>query len=144
MEVELISITVEDIDKLHDFLKNAGSHTLNKFRYFNNRPKEIIKKHIITYMLIDEQTKKSIGYGHLDPEDNKIWLGIAISESEQGKGLGKMLMQKLLDTAKINKIDEIYLTVDKDNEIAIKLYKIFGFYIVKETASYYELKNSHK
>lgn len=69
-----------------------------------------------------------IGYGHLDPEGNKVWLGICVSDKWQGKGIGKLMMNRLIDEAKIQYLPALYLTVDAKNIAAIKLYQQFGFH----------------
>jgi len=54
-------------------------------------------------------------------------LGIFVTEKYQGKGIGKLLMEKLLAEARKNNIREICLTVSPENYAAILLYKKFGF-----------------
>lgn len=141
MNLNLIEITSNDSQLLDDFLKNAGEETLKTFRYFNKRPKEVIDNHLITYILVDQELKLPVAYGHLDRETTKTWLGIAVSESFQGKGIGKMMMNHLLAYASSSKIEEIYLSVDKTNTPAISLYKSCGFTLVSEHEHYYEFKN---
>ena len=82
-----------------------------------------------------------IGYGHIDQEDDKDWLGIFISENYRGRGLGKIIMYDL-----ISKSDIIYLSVDSDNDNAINLYKKMGFLECKKETKYYLMvyKNKNK
>ena len=46
-------------------------------------------------------------------------------------------MNKLIDTFNNTDIDTLYLTVDKDNTIAISMYKKYSFNIIDEEESYY-------
>lgn len=84
---------------------------------------------------------KPIGYGHLDkdPSDKKTWLGIALCEKSCGKGLGKKIMEKLLD----NHPEDIYLSVDSLNIAGQKLYSKFGFEIIKSKSNIIYMKKSN-
>ena len=116
---------------IKNFLDSAGE-SLKSFRYYNTRSLEIIKEHLITAVL--ENNNQIVGYGHLDKENNKVWLGIAICEAETGKGLGKLMMLYLTQKADEMKIKSVYLSVDKSNLLAIELYKKFGFSLFKDTS----------
>jgi len=54
--------------------------------------------------------------------------GISLVKSARGKGLGKLLMQKVIDMAiKELKINKVILTCFADNLTALKLYTKMGF-----------------
>jgi RimJ/RimL family protein N-acetyltransferase len=124
VELELIKLHEGNIDLLNQFLQNAGS-SLQTFRYFQKRSIESIFNHLITYVLKDGN--QVIGYGHLENEHNKFWLGISLIESAKGKGFGIMIINCLIESAKKIKIPVLYLAVDKVNIAAINLYKKVGF-----------------
>ena len=136
MSYEIISIDYSKKNLIEEFLKNAGN-SIKKFRYFDSRPIEILKNHIATFVVM--KNKKVVGYAHLENENGKTWLGTAVIEKETGKGIGKMLMDKLSAEAKSKGIKKITLTVDKDNVTAFSLYKKYGFKIIKETDKIYYL-----
>lgn len=121
------------------FLTGAGT-SLNTFRYFNTRSLDVIKNHIYTIVLLSE-LNVPIGYGHLDVENDIVWLGMAISESHTGKGLGKLVLNNLIEHASDQKIESIKLSVDNDNIGARSLYEKFNFKLLerKEKISFYEL-----
>jgi ribosomal protein S18 acetylase RimI-like enzyme len=130
--------TVEDVKK---FCLSAGK-SLEKFRYFKNRKYSIINNHYCTFVYYKD--KDPIGYCHLDIEDNILWLGICVSENHLGKGLGKLMMIKLMDAFKSQKkFYYLYLTVDKDNYKAIDLYNKFGFYIIDKKEKYFKMRLSN-
>ncbi len=52
---------------------------------------------------------------------------MAVTESQQGKGIGKMLMVEALDFAKMRGIKKLFLVSNTRLEVAISLYKRFGF-----------------
>jgi ribosomal protein S18 acetylase RimI-like enzyme len=79
------------------------------------------------------QNDECVGYGHLDKENDKIWLGIIVADKHQSNGFGNLIMDDL-----ISKYDgEIYLSVDKDNLKAQELYKKKSFINLKENDKNY-------
>ncbi|MEP1032784.1 GNAT family N-acetyltransferase [Ekhidna sp.] len=116
------------ISEVKNFLSNAGN-SLDLFRYFGKRPINVIDNHVKT--LIVKKKEQVIGYGHLDPEKEKLWLGICVAERFKGKGIGRMILEELLDSAKYLNHDEIWLSVDNDNFGAITLYEKFGFRLIE-------------
>jgi ribosomal protein S18 acetylase RimI-like enzyme len=136
--MKLIEVNFSNRFLINEFLNNAGD-SLITFRYFNTRNIEIIKNHLVTYVLRFED--KIVAYGHLDKEGDFVWLGIAVAESYKGKGLGRMMMAQLIEYAKINNLSRIDLSVDVENRVAQKLYEILGFvqYNTKDNVCYYRM-----
>jgi len=87
--------------------------------------------HLATFIIRYQEA--SIAYGHLDKEEDTIWLGIAVAKDFQGKGLGALLMRHLLTYARLQKIPTVRLAVDLDNIAAIPLYQKFGFKPLRQT-----------
>lgn len=132
---DIIEITEKNKVLLNNFiLNNKLPYT---FRYFNKRNLNVINNHLITIILLDKDLP--VGYAHIDFDDNKYWLGICILEEYQGKGYGKKIMEYILNNEKIKDIDKIYLTVDKINTVAIKLYTNFDFTIIDEKETYFTM-----
>ena len=127
--VSINLINSGDTRLLEIFLNNAGK-SLKLFRYYERRPFTIISQHLITCILTEDQNP--VGYGHLDFENNTVWLGIALIESSFGLGYGKRIMKYLIDFAIKKRLSTINLTVDNDNMAAISLYKSFGFIVLNE------------
>jgi len=118
---------------IESFLLHAGD-SLTHFRYYKSRPYDVIKHHLATYLLFISDQENAIGYGHLEFEANKLWLGIAVSADYKGKGFGNLLLGELIATAKDFKCEHIFLSVDINNKPAICLYEKFGF-------EFFETKN---
>lgn len=76
----------------------------------------------VWYRVFGEQEK---GYGFVSSEIPE--LGIAIKSAERGKGLGKQLMQAILQEANEAEYPGLSLSVDLDNHGAITLYHKLGF-----------------
>lgn len=131
-------INEKNIDLLTQFIEKSHSKT---FRYYETRSVEIIKNHIVTVIVTDDNNNDIVGYGHLDFE-NCVWLGICVLEKYRGRGFGKKIMEKLIEKARENEISEIQLTVDKENIIAKKLYEKFDFEVIKESETFYRMKRN--
>jgi ribosomal protein S18 acetylase RimI-like enzyme len=80
-----------------------------------------------------------VGYAHIDFDCDKNWFGICILGKYQGKGFGKLMMEYIFNIEKVKNIDKIYLTVDKVNNVAIKLYEKYDFNIIDEKNSYFTM-----
>jgi len=120
----IVSIKEDNIHLLKDFIENMGTAS-KSFRYYNSRSIEVIKNHLATLLIVEND--KPIAYGHLDTEDNVVWLGVCVLPAFLGKGHGNNMMSELLKTAKKMHVLKIQLTVDKDNKTAISLYEKFNF-----------------
>jgi perosamine synthetase len=120
---------------LKNFILNNKSET---FRYFDKRDKSIINNHLLTIILTNE-TGESVGYSHIDKEDDEYWFGICLLEGYQNKGLGKKLMDYIFNNNKTKLIKNIQLTVDIVNLSAINLYKKFNFIEVENNSTYLKM-----
>lgn len=129
-------ISSENLEDLEKFL-SVNPEGLKKFRYYNKREHTCVSNHLVTYLFYFDN--EIVGYGHLDEEKDRIWLGIMVSDTQVGKGYGKEIMKKLLSDCN----QDIFLSVDKDNISAIKLYQLFGFYIIEETINYHIMKKNY-
>lgn len=128
--------TSKSTQLLEVFLSTLGSGE-ESFRYFKKRPLTVIANHLITVLLIDDN-QIPVAYGHLEKEGKFTWLGIAVAEKVQGNGFGRIMLQHLLNYAKMQGEEFISLTVDKTNYKAIQLYEHFNFSREAETNSYYQ------
>lgn len=79
---------------------------------------------IVGYVIfkIDEKDYQSMRYRkQLSIE------AICVDENYRGKGIGTALLKYIKKVAKEKGCTDLYLTVNKENEKAIKLYEKFGF-----------------
>lgn len=135
MPEEFIFISQDNIELLKKFI---SLNTSENFTYYSKRNTDIIKNHVVTVILKNEND--IIGYGHLDDE-YYIWLGLCVLENYTGKGYGKKIINFLFEQAKINKIKELRLSVYAKNLTAFTLYKKVGFEtLYVKNNSYYMVK----
>jgi len=121
------------IELLETFFNNNPKNQ-STFRYFKNRSFDSIKNHITTLLLY--QNNNIVGYGHLDKEDDIIWLGVMVGDNYTKKGLGNIIVDRLIQESP----NDIHLSVDKENIIAKNLYTKKGFYPIKEEENYIIMK----
>ena len=64
-------------------------------------------------------------------------MNLVTKKSERGNGIGNFLLEKLIEIAKNQKIETIFLEVNCVNEIARKLYEKVGFLEISRRKNYY-------
>lgn len=83
--------------------------------------------------LVAEEDGAPIGHGLLQAYElavtaHVVALTIAVHEDHQGRGVGKLLMQALIDWARASSsVEKIELRVRSSNQRAIALYRALGF-----------------
>jgi ribosomal protein S18 acetylase RimI-like enzyme len=107
-----------------------------QFRYFQKRPVSIIQNHLTTAITLDPRGGP-VAYGHLEKEDGKLWLGLAVADDHLNQGLGKSMLNFLVNDAADKGESAVCLAVDKDNIIAQGLYQSAGFAKIGEYPAYY-------
>ena len=117
-----------------------------------NRINEIgllIKDNFSTVYKIDEAVKKDYTHIYVYEEDNNVLgfihienhfeitdvINIAVDKNYQGRGIGKILLQYVIDNTEA---DKIMLEVKENNIPAIKLYEALGFKQIHVRPNYYE------
>ncbi|MCQ4088370.1 GNAT family N-acetyltransferase [Saccharibacillus sp. JS10] len=73
------------------------------------------------------------GYGSVAPDVPE--LGMALTAESRGRGIGAALLEYLLDLLKSQGVKRVSLSVDPDNEPAMRLYQRFGFQKVGEVGT---------
>lgn len=84
-------------------------------------------------VFVAEDNNVIVGFSTFGPFRN--WQGykysvehsIYVKDGERGKGIGKLLMQPLIDTARQMNLHTIIAGIDADNKASIGFHKQFGF-----------------
>lgn len=139
MIYELEPMIVEDAQNLYNFFNLIGGETnFVSFEKFESPSLEACKS------LLDT-TKEAPNYAYCIKDNGKIIasltantrsgrsrerhksdFGIGVSRNHWGKGIGSLLIEKVIDESKKNSISKITLKVSEKNTRAIKLYKKYG------------------
>lgn len=123
--MRFLKINDHNISVLKDFISDLSEEKIF-FRYYNSRSFSVINKHLLTYLLLDNNNQPMC-YGHIDIHEGKHWLGVVTKSTYQKKGLGKKMINKLIKDCKELHVNAVYLSCDKDNLNAFNLYKKIGF-----------------
>ena len=121
-------------------LLKSSKDGVKKFRYFNTRHLEITQSHLISLIILENNIPAA--YCHLEEDNNKFWLGILVSDNFIGNKLGSYCVNLLINIADALNINDIYLSVDKDNYKAISLYKKYNFLTIEEKELLFIMKRS--
>ena len=70
-------------------------------------------------------------------------LGMTVTKANWNQGVGSMLMERLIQYAKDNGIELIYLEVREDNAAAIHLYEKFGFRQTGTLPAYFKIGDAY-
>ncbi|MFA6102393.1 MAG: GNAT family N-acetyltransferase [Victivallaceae bacterium] len=126
--MKIVKIDESGIGLLRRFIPQIGASG-SSFRYFNSRPPEVVRNHVVTLLGIDD-AGTPVCYGHLDREADTVWLGICVAEGHTGQGLGGRMMTALLEAGDEAGVEEIKLSVDNNNLSGIRLYEKNGFQLI--------------
>ena len=126
------NMTLEDYEKIKDNLQkdfdDFWTHTILKSELENEMSKYIVAK----------ENDNIVGFAGIIvlPDDIEI-TNIVTKKSERKKGIGKLLLEKIIEMSRETKKEFISLEVNEKNEIAINLYKKFNFEKVALRKKYY-------
>lgn len=104
---------------------DISSNKQKSLSYFNSVGKNYDKNIIDLYVgeiIVDKNTDKVVGSVLVGKKDKGFITDLWVDKKYQGSGLGNILIKDA-----IHKYNGIDLTVRKDNDVAIHLYKKYGF-----------------
>ena len=101
-----------------------------KVAYNNDRMKQRLER---SFLFVAEIDSIVVGFANFSPvnDEGKAELGaIYLYPEYQGKGIGSALLQKGIN--ELEGVEEIYINVERDNEIGKSFYDAKGFQVLKE------------
>ena len=135
MNLNIRDIEIEDYKEISKIRKMPG--VMENILSNKDEEEESIKEKIINrgknqYWYVAEENGKVIGLGILMNHGNlrKKHVGVItlmVNSDYQNKGVGSLLMDKLINLSESINIIRLELCVFRDNYKAINLYKKFGF-----------------
>ena len=135
MSLRIRDIKIEDYKEISKIRKMPG--VMENILSNKDEEEELIKEKIINrgknqYWYVAEENGKVIGLGILMNHGNlrKKHVGVItlmVNSDYQNKGVGSLLIDKLINLSESLNIIRLELCVFRDNYKAINLYKKFGF-----------------
>ena len=135
MSLRIRDIKIEDYKEISKIRKMPG--VMENILSNKDEEEELIKEKIINrgknqYWYVAEENGKVIGLGILMNHGNlrKKHVGVItlmVNSDNQNKGVGSLLMDKLINLSESLNVIRLELCVFRDNYKAINLYKKFGF-----------------
>ena len=135
MSLRIRDIKIEDYKEISKIRKMPG--VMENILSNKDEEEELIKEKIINrgknqYWYVAEENGKVIGLGILMNHGNlrRKHVGVItlmVNSDYQNKGIGSLLMDKLINLSESLNIIRLELCVFRDNYKAINLYKKFGF-----------------
>lgn len=142
----------EDAERLIEYTKQIGGETDNLS--FDGRglavsveeESEFLKKldkDNKSAMFLAWREDKIVGNGSLIPYSGRMGhraeLGLTVIKEQWKQGIGSLILEKLIEHAKIKGIEIINLEVRSDNIGAIALYKKFGFQKIGRSPAFFKI-----
>lgn len=128
---QILPMGLSDIESVYQVESQCHSHPWSKKLFLSN-----FGKRYFNHVMLDNDNV--IGYFVTSSVAGEVTLmNIAIAPSKQGKGLGKLLLQFLIDLSRQKQEQEIWLEVRASNSSALSLYDKLGFVEVDRRKDYY-------
>lgn len=130
-DFEILKLTNDDVVSVFEIEKKLiGTGSIDDI-------KKSLESDVIDYFVL-KNNGVVLGFLELStlPPEMELF-DIAIDEKFQGKGYAKLLMNFMIDLAKENKCETIFLEVNRINQKAISLYDKFGFKEYAVRKNYY-------
>lgn len=136
-EITTRIMTEADLVEVYDIECRAYQFPWQQSIFVNS-----VKKH---FCLLAQVDNKIVGYAILSYVlDEASILNIVADPASQGRGVGSVLLQGLLDFAEQKGCCNIFLEVRESNTAAYQLYQKFYFDEVGVRKNYYPIKNGRE
>ena len=130
--IEIKDMVMEDFEKIKDILQTEFDEFWTQ-GVLKSELENINSKYIVA-----KENGNIVGFAGIivTPDDVEI-TNIVTKKTNRKKGIGNLLLDKIIKIAKETEREKISLEVNEKNYIAINLYKKFGFEQVGVRKKYY-------
>lgn len=129
--MRVVEVKASDVDIIEQVYQNE----IESFGIMGGADRWLIKSFVRygkMYVLMDENRLLSVAqFQRVFYEKSVFLYGFSTVVNERNKGYGKELLRKVEKKLRDEKIEKIYLTVDPQNDIAMKIYTNEGYKIVE-------------
>ena len=155
-QLQIREFQSDDAETLIAYTKQIGGESDNLTFGADGFPVTVEKEREILQSMIDDPHSITLGVWRGDDliadgslnslprrMSHRAELGMTVSKANWNRGICSMLMERLIQYAKDNGIELIYLEVRKDNAAAIHLYEKFGFWQMGTLPAYFKIGNEY-
>ncbi len=127
-----------------DFIRELSALVFSRYGpYDKTLPRWAESENTLTYVAAAKSSH--MGFAILGPvfkDRSGQWtaelLAIAVNPKYQGRGIGRALLEKIMETAKGLRINRLTLHTAKTNLVARKLFSRYGFTVAEEKKGFYK------
>ncbi len=155
-ELLIRELMPEDAETMIAYTKRVGGETDNLTFGANGFPVTVEGEQNILAAMHDDPKSVMLGVWrgsemvadgsiHSMPRrmSHRAELGITVVKDEWNKGIGSMLLEKLIEFAKSAGIEIINLEVRSDNASAVHLYEKFGFKHIGTSPAFFKIDDEY-
>ncbi|MCW9024935.1 MAG: ribosomal protein S18-alanine N-acetyltransferase [Gammaproteobacteria bacterium] len=129
---------LDDIDEVMDI-----ENRVYDFPWTGEIFRDCLRVGYICWVYRDDNELKAYGVMSIGAGEAHI-LTIGVKPEAQGQGLGRMIMQHLIQLANKRHVDKAFLEVRPTNRVAIGLYQSMGFDVIGKRKGYYPAENGRE
>ena len=132
MEIKILEMTLQDFNSIKNILNSEFDEFWSE-KILKEELESKNKKYFVA-----KENGEIVGFaGYMvNPPDFEI-MNIVTKKNKRGKGIGTALLNKIIEIAKNNHAEKIFLEVNEKNIIARKLYEKTGFEEIGRRKNYY-------
>ena len=133
MEIRIVPMAFAHLDQVVEIDNRSFSIPWSRKMFFD----ELMNEHARYFVSIADE-KTPVGYIGMHVVFDEAYLtNIAVSPDHRRLGIGKKLLSRILETCREMDVTSVTLEVRVSNEVAISLYRSFGFRPVGKRINYY-------
>lgn len=137
-EISKLSYSQENLEKVSD-LTMALQAESNSFEIADLEiDEEIIDEDSPAITIVAKADDCFVGMGSIANKE----VGVAVLNDYQNQGLAQKMLTYLIDWAKENDLDYIWLDVFANNDVAKHIYEKFGFQKIGQAKEYQDVKGN--
>lgn len=137
MDIEILKMTLSDLDNIKDILETQFDNFWNK-KILEEELSNSSSKYIVA-----KAKDEIVGFAGLKIIfDEADIMNIVTKKSYRNQGIGSLLLENLITISHKLNLNSINLEVNEENNEAIHLYKKFGFQELGIRKNYYKNKNA--
>ena len=155
-EIQIRELKSEDAEKLIEYTKRIGAETDNLTFGAEGFPVTVEAEAKILNDIHEDprsimfgvfKADKMIANGSISSfprrMSHRAELGLSVLKNEWNKGVGSILLEKLIEFAGSSGIEIINLEVRSDNQSAIHLYEKFGFKHIGTSPAFFKIEDKY-